>query len=281
MILVADSGTTKSEWGLIAKNELLEKKTLPGINPYLLRDEAIEDIIRQGFHRLPVEEIHFFSAGCGSVENSSRIHLILKRVFPGLHFVEVDSDLLGAALATCHQRPGIVCILGTGSNACVYDGKDIIDQTGGFGYILGDEGSGTILGRSMLHLYLYRKLPAHLQQAFESQFDQTPTRVISRIYREPMPNRFMSQLAPFVYDHRNEPIFQQLLHRHFHTFFELTLSVFEKWKYYPIHLIGSVGWHFQEEIRKVASSFPFEIASIQQRPLDGLIEYFMRRDATI
>ncbi len=272
MILIVDSGSTKSEWTILDGAEIVLQKILEGISPFFHDDEEMI----QAFRQIPpkgVRQIHYYGTGCSTGPNRAKVHLALKKAFPEVQLVEVDSDIMGAARGLCQHEPGIAGILGTGSNSCVFDGNSIIKQHGGLGYILGDEGSGAVLGKMMMQDFLNHKLPAHLENELEGQFSLNRELLLHKVYRQPLPNRYLASFAPFVHHYREDGYIQGLLARHFNDFFESLLWAFSDYTDLPLHLTGSVSWYFKAEILRASKQFPFEIGTILKGPTPGLIQF--------
>ncbi|MCO6480799.1 MAG: hypothetical protein J5I94_29425 [Phaeodactylibacter sp.] len=272
MILIVDSGSTKSEWTILDGAGIALQQILEGISPFFHDDEEMA----QAFRQIPpkgIRHIHYYGTGCSSGPNRAKVHLALKKAFPEAQLVEVDSDIMGAARGLCQHEPGIAGILGTGSNSCVFDGESIVKQHGGLGYILGDEGSGAVLGKMMMQDFLNHKLPAHLEKELEEQFSLNRELLLHKVYRQPLPNRYLASFAPFVHHYREDDYIQGLLARHFSGFFESLLWAFSSYTDLPLHLTGSVSWYFKEEILQASKQFPFEIGTILKGPIPGLIQF--------
>lgn|SRR5690606_7626833 len=273
MRIIADSGSTKSEWAILSPSRGdVTLKMLQGLNPYLQSIEQIETTIRQIADCQP-DGIHFYGAGFGSSENRASLHIALKKIFPDVRYVEVETDIMGAARALCQRKEGIVGILGTGSNAAFYDGEQIVRQHGGYGFILGDEGSGGVMGKKLLQDFLNGKLPPSIRKNLVELYNLHEKTLLKRIYKEPFPNRYLASFAPFVRTHRKNPHIRKLLENHFKSYFQNTLYAFSDFKNKPFHLVGSVAWHFQDEIKGVAEKMNLRLGLIEKSPIEGLIQY--------
>ena len=272
MVLIVDSGSTKSEWTILKDGKITFQHTLEGVSPFFYDEEQMARVFRQ----IPsegVRHIHYYGTGCNDGANRAKVHRALKRAFSEAQLVEVDSDIMGAARGLCQHDPGIAGILGTGSNSCVFDGESIIEQHGGLGYILGDEGSGAVLGKMLMQDFSNHKLPSHLEQELKEQYNVNRTLLLQKVYREPLPNRYLASFAPIVHHYRLEPYIQQLLSRHFRAFFENLSLAFSSYKELPLHLTGSVAWYFKAEILEVSKQFPLKIGTILRTPTPGLIQF--------
>lgn len=272
MILIVDSGSTKSEWTILDGEEAVFQRILEGISPFFHNDEQMLHTFRQ-IPSKGIRHIHYYGTGCSTGPNRAKVHLALKKAFPEVQLVEVDSDIMGAARGLCQREAGIAGILGTGSNSCVFNGGAITRQHGGLGYILGDEGSGAVLGKTMMRDYLNHKLPAHLEEELQEQYSLSRELLLHKVYREPLPNRYLASFSPFVHHYRQDAYIQDLLARHFSDFFESLAWAFSGHKNLPLHLTGSVSWYFKEEILRASKQFPFEIGTILRSPTPGLIQF--------
>ncbi|MCB9266283.1 MAG: hypothetical protein H6558_14730 [Lewinellaceae bacterium] len=272
MVLIVDSGSTKSEWSILNRGEAVFQQELEGISPFFHSEEEVA----RAFRQIPskgVLEIHYYGTGCSTGPNRAKIHLALKKAFPEAQLVEVDSDIMGAARGLCQHTPGIAAILGTGSNSCVFDGNSIIEQHGGLGYILGDEGSGAVLGKMLMQDFLNHKLPAHLEEVLTTQYNVSRDLLLHKVYKESLPNRYLASFAPVVHHYRQDAYIQKLLARHFGLFFENLASAFSGYTDLPLHLTGSVAWYFKDEVLEACKAFPFTPGTIMRSPTAGLIRF--------
>ncbi len=277
MLLIADSGGTKTSWAFVeakGKVEVLETK---GIQPYFQDSYQMSQIIWHLPEELveEVTELQFYGAGCGAIAQARSVKNVLSDCFPSEAKIEVHTDVLGAARALCQHEAGIAAILGTGSNTCYYDGKQIIQNSRGFGFILGDEGSGAVMGKQLMIDYLYGNMPKHLLQKMERRLQLTPDKILKQVYKETAPNRYLARFSYFIHEHRKEAYIQAFLQSHFEDFFRKRILVFEGHQKLPLHLIGSIAFHFQAEIKKTASQFGIELGKILQHPMLDLVEYHL------
>lgn len=281
MILIADSGSSKTEWALIDKNGIVRTFRTSGLNPYFLSEEEIRHILkREVLVELPIEcitEVYFYGAGCTGAHNTQNLCVQLHRVV-GPDTVEVDSDLMGAARALCGEEQGIVCILGTGSNSGVYDGKTIISQVPSLGFILGDEGSGSDLGKNLLADALKGLLPDEIADAFFSRYHLSRDNVLEAIYRRPLPNRYIAQFSYFVKEHLDNDYVRALAKRRFEAFFRRNILGYPVAEM-PVHFIGSVAYHYSELLQEVAAGLSINMGRILLSPMEGLARYHSERIA--
>lgn len=274
MKLIADSGSTKTEWILTNQdNTVCWHTETVGLNPYHLNQEQMHDILKQLIRTLPDEgkttdTVEFYGAGCALPDKQSIVHNALKDLLPDNCHIRVDSDLKGAAKAVCQGEAGICCILGTGSNSCQFDGEGIVASTPSLGYILGDEGSGTALGRKLLNHALKGLLPKHLCTAFVEEYGISLQEVLDNIYCRPQAVRYMAGFAPFLSRHREEPAIQGMLTEEFSMFFQKNvLRAYDTTL--PVHMVGSVADSFRKELTEVAASVGLTMGRILRRPLDA------------
>jgi glucosamine kinase len=276
MKLIADSGSTKTTWRLIGP--LTDVKTIKtsGINPFFRSEEDIFQELEELL--LPetgneITKIYFYGTGIINAEKGDIIKRALIRLFPHAS-IETYSDVLGAARALFGNKAGIACILGTGSNVCLYDGKKITGGVSPLGFILGDEGSGAVMGRKLLGDYFKKVMPHHLREDFAKRYDLTREEVLNRVYRSEKPNQFLAQFTPFLSAHKNSAYCHEFVQRNFMEFFERNVCHIPKYTNYPIGFIGSVAWYFSHILKTTASYFGFEQIIIIQEPIEGLEKYY-------
>lgn len=268
-ILVADSGSTKTDWIAISReNGTLEFKTA-GINPVRDSQNAISLVLRDGLVPFFPDTwrctgVYFYGAGC-IPPFSGIVERCLGQVFPQAS-VSVNTDMLGAARALCGTNPGIACIIGTGSNSCLYDGDKIVANVPPLGYILGDEGSGAVLGRTLVGLLLKGVLPSSLRDKFMEEYGLTTELVIDNVYRQPMPNRFLASLAPFIAEHREEHGIQEMLVQSFRLFFTRNVKMYGHPEM-PVNFVGSIAHVFLEELKRAASLEGLKMGKILRSPI--------------
>ena len=278
MKLVVDSGSTKTDWGFF--NTVYDLKTVKtqGINPCHQSEEEIRNIIRNEL--LPntqiidlgtITEVFYYGAGCATESICTQMAALLKEFITNAA-IAVDSDMLGAARALCGHAEGVACVLGTGSNSCLYNGKAIEDQVPSLGYILGDEGSSAALGRRLIGDCLKRQLPEAVSREFMERYSLTKESIIESVYRKPLPNRFIAGFAPFVYDKRAIPEVHKMIIQCFSEFFTRNVINYHK-PWLPVHFVGSLAGSFAEELRETADSLGMTIGKIEASPMSGLVDY--------
>ncbi|RAU81502.1 hypothetical protein [Pontibacter arcticus] len=276
MILLADSGSTKTDWRLITSTEVLQQMFTTGINPMYQDTDQIytslkDELLPQMEGQKPTA-IYYYGAGCSSEDRNKLVADALSKAFPDTK-VEVDHDLLGAARALCGQEPGIACILGTGSNSCLYDGKDIIDNVPSLGFLLGDEGSGAYLGKMLIKAYLYRELPDELAQSLKNRFNLTKEGVLEEVYHSTIPSKYMASFAKFIHEKRKHPVIHAMIYENFSDFFETQVCKYDNFTNIPVNFVGSIAFHFSDTLKQVAKKYSANIGKILSTPSEGMIHY--------
>ena len=277
MILIADCGSTKIDWCLLNGNEKVAQIFTTGMNALLLTQqemtERIHDELMPHIVSYKVDEIYYYGAGIISDEIKDNVRNALKANIPTATKIEVDTDLLAAARALCGREPGIACILGTGSNSCYYDGEKVVDNVSPLGYILGDEGSGAVLGKLLVGDVLKKQLPEHLCQKFLDEYNMDRNKIINAVYRQPAANRFLAQFAPFLERNIDEPAIHDLVFRSFTAFFVRNVESYAGYKQLPCNFVGSIALKEQKVLREAAEARGITIGNIIQNPMEGLVKY--------
>lgn len=273
--LIADSGSTKAEWCLIdgKKKKIFYTQ---GLSPYFLSSEQIQHIIEQELKTkikqvLP-DEIFFYGTGCSSPDNIKAVKKALQKNFPQAK-ISVDHDLMGAAKALCGSQKGIACILGTGSNSCYYNGKKIIKNSPGLGYVLGDEGSGAYLGKKVIQYFLYNTFDEDLMDRFAAKFKTNSYEILEAVYKKPLPNRYLASFAIFLAENRGHYMVENIIEDGFNDFFFNHIYKYRESWTLPINFIGSVAFGFKDVLKEMCSSYELQLGKVLQKPMDGLIKY--------
>lgn len=281
MLLIADSGATKTQWCAVSVSGNAKIKT-QGISPYFLTSNQIYELLQKEL--LPflphpnVSHIHYYGTGCTSDHTVTVLAEALKGLFPSAD-IHISYDLVGAAHALCGHAAGIACILGTGSSSGYYNGQSIEKNIAGLGYVLGDEGSGAHMGKIFSALYLYGKLDPALCSSFEKEFDIDPATLLSKIYGEQNPNRLLASFSFFLARNRLHPQVEQLLKQSLRDFFEIHISEYKQCRDVPIHFTGSVSFTYSDIIRHLCDEFSFTCGNIIKEPIDGLLAYYLEKKA--
>ena len=273
MKLIADSGGTKTDWVLTEETGIVQRVQTQGINPFHQSEEDILAILHEVNCQLSTLncQLSFYGSGVRPELEPVVVSLLLK-AFPLAATVEAHSDLLGAARAVCGCAEGIACILGTGANSGLYDGRQIVRNTPPLGYVLGDEGSGAVLGIRFLNALYKGFMSSVLVSEFEEDMNMTVADVIARVYRQPMANRFLASLSPFISRHLDNPQVWQLVVDNFRDFFRRNLVQYQR-QDLPVGFVGSIAWHYAEQLKEAAASEGFRVGQILKSPMDGLIAY--------
>lgn len=278
MKLAVDSGSTKTDWGFFNTMQDLHIIKTQGLNPCHQPIDEIKDIIEnelikniQGVDTGSVSEVFYYGAGCATETICAQMAAILSEFFPKAT-ISVDSDMLGAARALCGHAEGVACVLGTGSNSCLFDGKNIVDQVPSLGYILGDEGSSAALGRRLISDCLKRQLPESVSQEFMQRYSLTKDIIIENVYRKPLPSRYIAGFSPFLYEKRSIPEVHKLIIQCFSEFFTRNVINYHK-PWLPVHFVGSLANSFSVELTETAESLGMTIGKIEASPMGGLVEY--------
>ena len=273
--IIADSGATKCQWTLVLGNQ---KKTITtiGISPYFLTTDQIVETIAKGFNKKVdtdiINAVYFYGTGLSNPLNVASIKKALKKVFPKAD-LDIQTDLVAVARATCQHSKGVACILGTGSNTGYYNGKKIVKNSPGLGYVLGDEGSGAYLGKKVLQYYLYKTFDEELMHAFESKYPINKDQILDAIYKQPLPNRYMASFSEFLSEHRGHYMIENIIEDGINDFFFAQLNKLNESWLYPIHFAGSVAYIFRDVIKQLATAYELEIGTIVKSPMEGLIAF--------
>ena len=278
--LIADSGSTKTAWKLIGNSGEVKNIKTSGLNPYSQSEESIAREVEKVL--LPetgtdIQQIYFYGAGIVNAEKGDIIRRALNNVYKDAT-VETNSDVLGAAKALFGDEAGIACILGTGSNACFYDGNQIARGISPLGFILGDEGSGSVMGRKLLGDYFKEVMPFQLRDEFGKRFGLTREEALNRVYRTEKPNQFLAQFVPFLSENQRSAYCQEFVQQNFMEFFERNVAKLPDFSKYRIGFVGSVAFYFSQILKNTASYYGFEEISILKDPIDGLEAYYKMKN---
>lgn len=278
MILIADSGSTKTDWCVAKDGFTVKRFTTQGINPYHQDERRINGIVldellpQTGEYK--IKKIVFYGSGCRD-ETIPTMKNILYSAFNNNVEVEIYSDLLGAARAICGHEEGIACILGTGSNSCLYDGKKIVGNIPPLGYILGDEGSGATLGKIFINEIFKNSRMYDLKKEFLQVLKMTEGDIIDRVYRQPMANRFLASLAPFIHSHIERHEVNEIVTENFRQFLLKNVKRYHR-DDLQVSFIGSIAWHFKSQLLQSALEENVYVGSVEKSPMDGLLRYHFR-----
>jgi len=278
MNLVADSGSTKTHWALLDAG--IHKKTIhtPGLNPYFHDSESVEAILIADL--IPVlvpdhiREIHFYGAGC-STENNNNMLKEAMQIYFRKASVHVYHDILGAARALLGKGEGIACILGTGCNCCYYDGNKIWSRVPSLGFLFGDEGAGSNLGKRLMESYLKGRLPEDLRKEFDRTYNLSLEDYLNAFYNRPFPNRFLASFSDFIAPRQDHPYLHDLVKSSFDAFFEEQVKKYDNYRKLTVSFTGSIAFHYKNILLESAKEQKIKTGIILQSPLEGLIKYHM------
>lgn len=283
MILVADSGSSKTDWMAYSPEKTYSFNT-QGINPYFANAQDVFRILSKHKEMAAiadqVKEVYFFGAGCLNPDKHEIVSNGLSSFFKNA-FISVDHDLMGSAYATCGDKKGLACILGTGSNIAYYDGETVYSGNHGLGYILGDEGSGTYFGKKMLISYLHKTMPADLRDAFNEEFKITKDIVVENIYQKPFPNSYLATFSRFMIHHKQHPFIQKTLKDGFQEFIDTNVKDYKNYKTLECNFVGSISYYYQDELRAVFAENNLKIGKTLQKPIEGIFEYILKREGIL
>jgi N-acetylglucosamine kinase-like BadF-type ATPase len=274
MILIADGGSTKTEWCVAENGKQVQRILTKGMNPYFQSEEEISNEIQSALvpelKTTTFEAVYFYGAGC----LPEKIPMMQRAIGKYLNAktIEVNSDILAAAHGLSGRNPGIVCILGTGSNSSYYDGEKVVSNVSPLGFILGDEGSGAVLGKLLVGDLLKNQLPAGLKEKFLEQFDLMPGMIIERVYRQPFPNRFLASLSPFLVQNIEIPEIRALVLNAFKAFFDRNVKQYD-YQHNKVHFVGSVAYYYKEILEEAIRDCGMQLGNVMQAPMEGLVLY--------
>lgn len=277
MKLIVDAGGTSCAWALLNHGSVIAQTSTDAIHALLTPDNDITVIANKAANSLgdpQVEELYFYGAGCASESINNRLLGILSQTFEKAK-IQIASDMLCAARALFGRKPGIACIIGTGSNSCLYNGEEITANTPPLGFILGDEGSGAVLGRNLISDILKHQLPEEIEISFFKKYSITKEDIIENVYRKPSPNRFLASFTPFLHEHLDSPEIDALVTESFKSFLSRNVLQYDNSHALPISFIGSVAFHFSTQLRKALEAYSLKLGDIKQSPLSGIIAFHL------
>lgn len=277
MIAIVDGGSTKCDWVILENDgtEVLKTETV-GFNPNIIKAELIAPELEknQALTKFQdyLENIFFYGSGCGTAEKKLIVEREIQKVFTNTQ-IHVKEDLLAAAYAAYRGVPAIVCILGTGSNACYFDGKNVKTELPSLGFLIGDEGSGSALGKQLVRHYFMKKLPPDLHQQFTEIYQLNIDELLKNMYHNPRANAYMADFTRFIVDRKNHPYFQNFIYKELKNFLEFQVMPYEECRDCEINFIGSIAYFFEDSLRAAASDFHFRIGTVVQKPIESLVNY--------
>ncbi len=278
MIVIADSGATKTDWRVVSDSKTIVCFITSGLNPYHVTEHQYSVGLIRNFpshcSRLDVLEVFFYGAGCATTEKASIAYKGLQEFFPNAHII-VQSDILGAARALFYHQKGIVAILGTGTNVGYYNGLEVLHYSPSLGFILGDEASGANLGKEFFRMWLYGDLPPELAQKFQSKYSYSLASVLHSVYSMPMPARFLAEVVPFIYENRNHSFVKDFLKSSFKQFAERHVTKIPDYRSIEIGFVGSIGTLFEIELKTALAEVGGHLSRVIQYPIENLVDFHL------
>jgi glucosamine kinase len=278
-ILIADSGSTKTQWCLLQGNK---KKMIStqGISPYFLDDDGIGIILQKELlpklGNVQIDKVYYYGTGCSNPQNIALVKRGIKKICPKA-IISVDHDLLGAAKGLCGDEKGIACILGTGSNSCFYNGKKVVKNSPGLGFILGDEGSGTHLGKKVLQHYMYGTFDEELMDKFKAKYTETNAEILDNVYKKELPNRYLSRFTAFLIENRGHFMIENIIEDSLNDFFFNHIYKYRESWTMPINFVGSVAFGFKDTLKQMCNDYELKLGKVIKDPMDGLVKYHLGR----
>jgi len=274
--LIADSGATKCEWCVLDNGKKAKTIITQGISPYFLTGPQITELLEKELipklKKFQVKEVFFYGTGLANPKNVTIVKSVLKKLFPTAK-TEVQNDLLAAARALCGKNKGVACILGTGANSCFYNGKKMVKNSPGLGYVLGDEGSGAYLGKKVIQYYLYNTYDEELRASFEKKFQVTTMEILENVYKKPLANRYLASFAIFLAENRGHYMIENIIEDGLNDFFFTHLYKYRESWTLPIHFVGSIAFGFKDVLKDLCNTYELELGRVLKAPMQGLIEY--------
>ena len=281
MILIVDSGSTKTDWIALGKSgeELFSTQTL-GLNPQMLSNEILNERIKNNYdiykNRKSVNKLFFYGAGCGVESTQNRILNVFKSIFINSEF-DIKEDTYAAVYSVVEKgTPSIVNIIGTGSNCSYYDGKDIIQKVQSLGYVLMDYASGNYYGKYLIRAYYFNKMPEQLKKEFSEKFDLSPNTIKNKLYREENPNTYLATFARFLIENKSDEYFKEIIYKGLERFIEYQILQYDDFSSVDIHYVGSIAYYLQDEITRLGKKYNLKTGRFIKRPIEGLVEYHKR-----
>lgn len=281
MLIVADGGSSITDWVLLLPNKETVSFESRGINPFFLSEREITKVLNSiplfQEHHSDIKEVHFFGAGCNSPDKRELVSNSLSAKFVNA-FVNVESDLLGSAFATCGDKPGLNCILGTGSNISYFDGKKIAEGLHGLGYIFDDEGSGTYFGKKLITDFLYGKMPEDLAAIFEAKYKTNKELVIKNIYQKSLPNFYLASHIKFLADHIDHPYCSNIVNQGLEDFITTNVLAYDNYKTITCNFVGPTAVYFQDSLEKLCIKHKINVGKIIEKPIKDLFNYVREKE---
>lgn len=278
MILIADSGSTKTDWCAVDEGREMCRVATQGINPFHQDERAIRSVLNDELlpqlNGISPDKIYFYGSGCRE-DQVVKMERLLGRAFPHCSDISACGDLLAAARAVCGDNEGIACIMGTGANSCLYDGKKIVMNTPPLGYILGDEGGGAVLGKMFLNAIFKDRLPVEMRERFLEETQLSLSDIIQKVYREPLANRFLASISLFIRKNLDVESVRRLVVENFRNHFRYNVEQYGRHDL-AVGAVGSVAYYYADQLRAAAQTEGYQVGEILLSPMDGLVAYHSR-----
>ena len=285
MIFIADGGSTKADWRIIDNKGKQQETSTIGFNPFFFSEDRIVSELQKKFAKdFPVDgarKVYFYGSGCSDPYRCSIVEGAFQQIFTNAENILVEHDLLASAKATCGDEPGIACILGTGSNSALYNGKTVVDNITNLGHMLGDEGSGSYLGKMLIRGYFYREFPKSIREKFEDRYKVSKRDILNRIYDYPDPNVYLASFARFMSDNKDHLYIQQLVYRAFSEFIDRHVRKYHRHNELPVHFVGSVAYYFSDLLEMVLAERDLIMGTIIKRPIENLVKYHLKHEKIV
>ncbi len=279
MILIADCGSTKADWKILKSTGEVDTQSTRGFNPFIQNAETIESMLKEDFDdslaKKEVKQVFFYGAGCSDAHRCNIVEVALQQLFTDAK-IKIHHDLLASARALCGTEPGIACILGTGSNSCLYDGIEVIDNVTNVGSLLGDEGSGMHLGKELLRGYFYREMPEEIRTAFEVFCPDGKRGILNKTYDSPTPNVYLASFSKFLSQNKEHPYIQNIVYNCFDEFITRHVLKYEGNQKIKIHFVGSVAFHYKNILDVVLASHSLSLGKVIKKPIDNLVAFHQK-----
>ncbi len=280
MILIADSGSTKTSWVLLGDHQKRLEFQSQGFNPYVQSKEQISDTLKNEVYPIlkdfEIRSVYFYGAGCSTKENVAIMHHCFKEFFVNAD-IQIEHDLMAAARALWHNEKGIVTILGTGSNSCVFDGGKIVKNVPSLGYILGDEGSGAYMGKKLIRACLYGLLPETLNKKLVSKYHPEDSAFLNHVYKMENPNRWLASFSIFISENIEDDFCRDLVLTTFKDFFDAHITHYKEYQEYPLGVVGSIGYYFRDQFEIVSKEYGFSLKKVIKSPIEELVNYHLQK----
>jgi N-acetylglucosamine kinase-like BadF-type ATPase len=278
MILIVDSGSTKTDWIALDEkgSEIFSTQTL-GLNPQMLSNEILNERIKNNFdiykNRRLVSKLFFYGAGCGVDSTQERIRKVFEKIFINSDF-DIKEDTFAAVYSTVERGvSSIVNIIGTGSNCSYYDGQNVIQKVQSLGYVLMDYASGNYFGKYLIRAYYFNKMPEYLRKEFSEKFDLSANTIKNKLYREENPNTYLASFARFLIENKSNEYFKEIIFKGLERFIEYQILQYDDFSKVDIHYVGSIAYYLKDEITRIGKKYNLKTGKFIKRPIEGLVEY--------